>query len=803
MRRLWSETRFAWRALRGSPGVTIAAVLTLGVGIGANTALFSVMNAVILRPLPWKDPERLIGIWESNPKRGWPQFSTSGPNYLDWKEKNAGFDPLAAWRSLSFNLTGTSETERILGGAASADLLPMLGTQPFLGRNFLEAEDRKGSGAKVAILGNGLWQRQFGSDPEILGRAVTLNNEPYTVVGILPADFDWIGPVDAIVPLGPQLDDNRGNHVLSVFGRLRPGTDLSRAQTDMEGIARSLGAQYPASNDGWGIRTATFDDWIVGPEIRGTIFVLMGAVGLVLLIACVNTANLVLSRAADRRKEIALRLALGAGSGNLVSQLLAECLMISLAGGALGSVLALWGVDLLRALDPGGIPRLGEVSVDGRALLFTLAASIIAGLVSGLAPALQVLRPGLIDALREGSDRATAGRSRGRTRRALVVSELALSLILLIGAALLLESFWRLQAVSLGFRPDNLLTFQITLPDARYSQEGRKEDFYRQVLERILRLPEVESAAASSVLPFAGGGTSSEVRIEGRDAEPDGTAPSADWRRISPGYFRTLGIPLLQGRDIEERDVSGTPAIVVISESMARRYWPGADPVGRRLSAGGRKEQWWTVAGVVGDVREQRLDRDPRPTIYFPLYQAGMYTMLVAVRTRGAAAGVSPDLRAAVGAVDREVPVSALRSMEEMVYGSSAPRRFTLVVLCLFAALAIVLASVGLYAVMAYSVAQRTHEIGIRMALGALRRDVVTMIVKQGMGIVTLGAAVGLVGSVFLTRTIGSMLYGVSPMDPRTLAMVTLFLGAVALAACWVPARRATKVDPVIALKRN
>ncbi len=792
--------RYGARVLVRAPGFTLVALLTLALGIGANTAIFTVVNGVLLRPLPWEDADRLVGLWESNPGRGWPQFSTSGPNFLDWVEQNRSFERMAGWRFLSFNLTGSGEAERIGGGAASADLLAMLGGQPVLGRGFLPEEDRPGGGARVAIIGHGLWKRRFGSDPGILDKGLTANGETYTVVGVLPDGFEWIGPTDLIVPLGPTLDENRGNHVIQTIGRLRPGVSEAQAREDMEEIALRLERLYPDSNAGWGVAMSTFYDWIIGPDLRRALLVLSGAVAAVLLIACANVASLMLARASTRRREIAIRTALGASRLRIVRQLLVECLLLSLAGGALGLLLAMWGVEALRALGPDSVPRLDETSLDGRAVAFTLVLSLITSVIFGLAPSLQASRADQHESLKEGG-RGTPGVSgQQRLRGALVVIEVALSLVLLIGAGLLVRSFLRLQSVDPGFAAEGLLTMELNLPDSRYPAAPQKAAFYSQLIERVGGIPGVESAAAASILPFGPGNTAIEVQVEGRPPDAEGDAPSADWRMVTPEYFRTLRIPILKGRSIDLKDSAESELVIVISESMARRFWPDEDPIGRRIGPGSSDSRW-TIVGVAEDVKTSGLDLETRPLMYLSSYQSSWNPMALAVRASGDPSVVLAAVRTTVRDLDKDVPVSNVRSMEEMISASVGPRRFNMLLLAIFSGVALGLAAVGIYGVMAFAVTQRTHEIGIRVALGAQRGSVIKMVVGQGLRLTLVGVAAGMLAALGLTRTLSSLLFEVTTTDPLTFMGIPLVLTGVALLACWLPARRATRVDPMVALR--
>ena len=793
------DLRFSARTLARNPAFTIAAVLALALGIGANTAIFSVVNAVALRPFPWKDSGRLVRIWESAPQLGWPRFSTSIPNFIDWRAQNHVYEDIAAWRGAELNLTGLEEAQRVEGGAVTASFFTTLGVQPSRGRFFLPDEEKPGADARVAVISHGLWTRSFGADPKIVGRTLVLNGADSTVVGVLPESFQWVLPSDILVPLVLDPAANRSNHVLIVMGRLRPGVTLERADAEMNGIAARLAAQYPDSNKGWSTQQAQVARWIVNRDVRRALLVLTAAVGFVLLIACANVTNLLLARAAGRRREIAIRAALGAGRMRVVRQLLTESALVGLAGGGAGLLLALWGVDLLRSLNPQTIPRIDEVSVDLRVLAFTLGLSLLTSLVFGLAPALQSSRPDVADALKEGGRGAPTGSMRHRARSALVTAEVAFSLVLLVGAGLLLRSFWRLTRVDPGFAPAGVVTMKINLPESKYPSAGEIQTFYEALFARLRAHPGVAGVATVSIVPFGYGNTANEVVIEGRPDDPGGAKASADWRLVSPGYFRAMGIPLHEGRDFESRDGAG-PGVVVVSEAMARRYWPGADPIGKRMRPRGGKD-WMTVVGVAGDVAHRGLDEAPAPLLYFCAYSSNWNPMSLVVRTGSDPASVTTAARDAVHALDRDLPVSEVSTLESLRDASVAPQHFNTLLLALFAVLALTLASVGIYGVMAYAVSQRTHEIGIRMALGSPRRDVLRLIVAQAMRPTLAGIVLGLTAALAATRLMQSLLFGVSPRDPVTFLAVAAILVAVALAACLVPARRASRVDPMTALR--
>ena len=708
MNTLWQDLKYGIRMLLRSPMLSLAIIATLALGIGANTAIFSILNSVLLRPLPYAEPDRLVQIQESNPGRGWPEFAVSAPNFRDWTGRNRVFSAMAACRGRSLNLTGEGDPELIPGAACSADLLPLLGMSPVLGRNFLPEEDRPGGDTRVVLVTHGLWTGRFAADPGIVGRRLTLGGEPFTVVGVLPERFEWVGDAGLLTPLGAVTDDSRDNHVLSAFGRLKPGVTLEQAQADMVRVAADLEREYGDTNAGWGVLIRGLLDAAIGDTFQRAIWVLAGAVGFVLLIACANVTSLLLARAGARQREMAVRMALGAGRPRLVRMLLTEWTLLALVGGGAGLLLAGFGVDLVRALDPGTLPRLDEIRVDGSALAFTFALSLLASLVFGLAPALQVSRAGLHDALKEGTRGAGLRRTRGR--RLLVAAEVALSAVLLIGAALLGRSFARLTSVDPGFRTDGLLTLFVTLEGARYPSEVARTAFMQAVMERLESAPGIEAAGSTTILPLAGGNTAINVILPGRAATP-GEVPSADWRMVSPGYFRALGLPLRRGRPFNDGDRRDAPAVSIISESMARRFWPEVDAIGQRFRLGGSRTDF-EVVGVVADIRDLELEREPTAVLYIPYAQGGWAWNAIVVRAAGGdPMALVPTVRAAVREIDPDLPLANLRSAETIVERSLGERRFTMLVLAVFATLALLLASIGVYGVMAFSVTQRTHEI--------------------------------------------------------------------------------------------
>ena len=781
------------------PGFTAIAVLTLALGIGANTAIFSVVNAVLLRPLPFAEPDRLVMVYEKRLKLGRTRNPVSAPDFIDWRAQNTVFENMAAYTWWNANLTGGDEPERIMGAVASAGLFPTLGVEPALGRSFTPEEDQPNAN-RVVVLSHGLWQRRFGSDAGIIGKTLTLNGNSFTVVGVMPRGFHFPDKqIEMWAPLALNTSEagNRGSHYLHVVARLKPGMSLPQAQAEMETIASRLEQQYPV-NVGHSVNIFPLYEETVG-SIRPALLVLLGAVGFVLLIACANVANLLLVRGSARQKEIAIRTALGAGRFRIIRQLLTESVLLAIVGGGLGLLLAIWGTDLLVALSPPETPRVSEIGLDRAVLGFTLAVSLLTGMVFGLLPALQASKPDLNDSLKEGGRSQMASGSRSRIRSLLVVAEVASALVLLVGAGLLLKSFIRLREVNPGFNPENVLTMQLSLPQTKYKEEHQQAAFTQQVLQRIGTLPGVNAAGAVAGLPLSGNSASRYFAIEGRPERPAGEGLNTNFNAISPNYFRALGIPLLQGRDFSERDVLGTPEVVIINEAMARRFWPDEDPLGQRLRIS--DQPWRTIIGIVGSVKHSGLDVEPTPEMYYPLLQDPLPFMTLVVRTTGDPQSLAAAVQREVRMVDKDQPVFGIKTMEEVVAESVSSRRLTMLLLATFASLAVLLAAIGIYGVMSYTVAQRTHEIGIRMALGAQAGDVLRLIVGQGMILTAIGITVGLAASLALTRVLSSLLYGVSATDPLTFIAVSLLLAAVAFLAGYLPARKATRVDPMVALR--
>jgi putative ABC transport system permease protein len=808
METVLQDLRYAVRVLFKQPGFTALAVIALALGIGANSAIFSVVNAVLLRSLPYDEPERLVMIWGTRPQSD--RTSTSAADFIDYREQNQVFEQVAAFNAAGFTLTGTEEPEQIRGARVSADFFSVLRAQPIMGRAF-QAEDDKPGAARVVVLGQKLWQRRFNSDQNIVGNVVTLNGQSFTVIGIMPAEFQFTvpgffrTPAELWAPIALIKDNTtRGNQYLRVIARLKSGVGLERAQAEMTTIAGQLQQEYPNTNTGLGVRLISLHEQVVG-NIRPALLILLGTVGFVLLIACANVANLLLARAAARQKEIAIKMALGATRRRLARQLLTESMLLALIGGAFGILLALWSTDVLVSLSPANLPRVKEVGVDRYVLGFTLLISILTGALFGLVPALQSSKPDLNETLKEGSRGSSENLGRGSLRRLLVVFEIAAALVLLIGAGLMVKSFLRLSEVNAGFNPRNVLTMMLSLPRAKYKEPRSQAAFFQEALERIKSLPGVESVGAINDLPLGGDRDSNTFVIEGRAALPPGQQPLTEWRLVNPDYFKALSVPLVRGRAFSESDNRDAPPVVVINESFARRFFPDEDPIGKRvvlnLTISNPAPIPREVVGVVGDVRDLGLDAEAKPEIYAPYLQETVSYMALMIKANTDPAGLAAGVRGQVLAIDKDQPISATQGMEQIIKESVAGRQFNMMLFAIFAAVALLLAAVGIYGVMAYSVTQRTHEIGIRMALGANHKDVLRLIVGQGMTMAFVGVGLGLGVALALTRVMSSLLYEVSATDPATFAAISSLLAAVALLACYIPARRAMSVDPMVALR--
>jgi len=806
MQTLLRDIQYGIRSLLKRPGFTAIAVITLMLGIGANTAIFSVVNAVLLRPLPFSDPGRLTQLWEAKVSKGRDEIPASYPNFADWRDRNRVFEQVAAYSEWNFNLTGIGEPERIRSAIVSPEFFSVLGIKPLRGRVFLPGEDERGKDL-VVVIGESLWQRKFNSDPNIIGRSINLDDKSFTVAGVIARGVHaplLPGEIELWAPVSHGFGaTNRFGHYLSVIARLKPGATLEQAQADMTHISGQLETQYPESNKNLSVRVVSLNEQVVG-NFRISLLVMLGAVVFVLLIASANVANMLLARAAERQKEIAIRTALGAGRWRIVRQLVTESMLLSLTSGILGFFVAVWGIQLLIALSPPDLPRVKEVSVDLRVLAFTLAVSVLTGILFGLLPALQASRPQLNERLKSGGRSAMAGVSRQRVRGGLVVAEIALSLMLLVGAGLLIRSFLRLQAVSPGFNSENVLTMQLDLNGPNYKKGSQVIAFHDQLLERIKRLPGVQSASTRSFVPIASDASFAYLlfHIEGR--QPDAAEGSvAFYNAISPDYFQTMMIPLRKGRSFSERDVRGSQNVAIVNETLARRYFGNEDVLGKRITLEDHPKEadWMTVVGVVGDTKPRELHSEAVAELYMPFDQQPEPGMALMIRSANIDPGVATAVRSEVLALDKNQPVYSIRKLDSVLSESVATPRFRTLLLGVFAGVALILAAVGIYGVISYAVSQRTQEIGIRMALGAQAADVLKLVVKGGMTLALIGVGLGLVGAFALTRLMTTLLFGVKPTDGATFATVSVGLIVVALFACFIPARRATKVDPLVALR--
>ncbi len=806
-----NDFRLAVRRLLKAPAFSAIVVLTLALGIGANSAIFSVVEAVLLRPLAFREPERLVTVLHLYPSLDGLEAPVSVPGFRDYRDQMGIFDGVSVASGQGFNLTGMGEPQRVVASRVSAQFFSTLGVAPLIGRTLLP-EEHETSGAQVAILSHGLWQRLFGAEPSAIGRTLSLNGEPYEIVGVMPPEFrDFFnGDAELWIPIRfrPEQfgDGHRTNEWLNLTARLSPGVTVEQAQARARDFAAQLKQRHPDEYpENWSLVVEPLAERATG-RIRPVLLVLLGAVGMVLLIACANVANLLLARGASRSKEIAIRTALGAGRRQLVQQLLTESVLLALVGGALGLALAWLAVRGIGALNLANLPRADEIAIDPPVLLFTLVLSLATGVLFGLVPAIHVSRADLHGTLKEGGRSATADRSGRGVRSALVVAEMALALTLLAGAGLLIKSVARLSAVDTGFRPENLLTFHIALPQAKYSSDTTRAALFDRLAPAIAALPGVQGVGATSVLPFGGGWSTGSFTVEGHQVPEGQPSPWGDIRIVTPDYLRTLGAPQLRGRHLEARDAIGAPSVAVVDDEMVRRFWPQADPIGKRLAFGDADDsttEWITVVGVVGHTKHEALDAEARVQMYLPYAQAAQGGMSVIARTTGDPLAQVSSVRRAVQSVDADLPIARVEAMEALVERSVGQRRLAMILLGAFAGIALVLAAVGIYGVMAFSVAQRSHELGVRMALGAGRRRVLGLVVRQGMALAGAGVAVGVLGALGLTRLIGSQLYAVRATDPATLATVAVVLSATALLATLVPALRATRVDPVVALREE
>jgi putative ABC transport system permease protein len=796
------DLKFAIRMLARSPGFTLVAVLTLALGIGANTAIFSIVNAVLLRPLPFHDSSQLVLLRETY--KGVGNVSVSYPNFLDWRQQSQSFSAMAVVNNVAFNLSGVAQPENIGGYAVSPNFLALVGVRPLLGRDFLPAEEKPIT-APVTLLSYQLWQSHLGADPGVIGRSITLDGRSFSIVGILPPAFRLLDRTDVLVPIGvfaADLTDRGERGDTDVVGRLSPGVRLSQAAVEMNTITARLAAQYPQTNHGFGAHLESFREAFSG-DTRLAALVLFGAVVFVLLIACVNVANLFLVRGAARAREIALRQAFGASRGRLIRQMLTESFVLAFCGGVLGIFLGAWGISGLGHLLPADSVQTMGVRMDPSVLLFAAVIIILVAFAFGLIPALQATHPDLQATLKEGGRSATSTSAQHRLRAALAVAETALALVLLVGAGLMLKSLYHLIQVSPGFQPARVLYMEMDLRNDQYSKDPAILNFWQQVLDRVRVIPGVESAALGTGVPLTGNHRRSDITIEGLPTPGPGEFPHPDRHNVSAAYITTMGIPLLGGRNFSDADNETAPDVALINSTMARRFWTDADPIGKRFLWGhpGKDEKWITIVGVVADTKLYGLDNPARLEVYSPYRQLPSADMNLVVRSAMDPASLTSAIRATVAAIDKDQPIFDIHTMQQLVDDSISTRRLTLVLLGIFSALALILAAIGIYGVMAYSVALRTQEIGIRMALGAQQKDVLRLILGQGARIAFFGVAIGLGAAAALARLLSSLLFSVSASDPITFAAVSILLLAIALLACYVPARRALRVDPIIALR--
>ena len=780
------------------PAFTAVALIALALGIGANTAIFSLVNAVLLQPLPFAEPDRLVWVWGNF--SGGNRASVSPPDYLDYRKENTTFEEFAATFTmpLTLNLTGSGEPERLPASGVTGNYFQALGAKPLLGRTFSMENEKPGSD-EVVILSYGLWQNRFGGDPAILGKTVTLDGKQREIIGVMPQDFGFSRASGLWIPINFDVSPDmkvRKAHFMRPIGKLKDGVTIQQAQADLDVVAKRLEEQYPESNTGWGLRLVSLREQLVG-DTRSTLLILLGAVGFVLLIACANVANLLLVRAAARQKEIALRSALGAGRFRIVRQMLTESVLLALLGGALGTLLAIWGINLLVTISADSLPPTAQVGIDATVLGFTFLISVLTGVVFGLAPALRTMKLNLGESLKEGN-RTSEGVSRNRIRSVLVVAESAIAVMLLVGAGLLIRSLIQLQKTNPGFDASNVVTMQVQLPMAKYSTPDKASAFFSELENRIGGLPGVENVGLTTELPLTGQLNDMPFTVEGRPPVTIDQAFDADFRRVNQHYLRTMHIPLLRGRYFTEQEVRQSAQVLLVSERLVSQVFPNEDPIGKRIVTV-MSDKPWEIIGVVGDIRHRGLESEPFPAMYMPTHAVGRSN--VVIRTKVDPTSIVAAVRKEVQAIDPDQPVAEVRTMQQWLDSSVATPRYRTTLLGLLALLALVLAATGIYGVMSYSVAQRTHEIGVRMALGARQLDVLKLVVRQGMSLVLIGVALGLAGAVALTRVLSTLLFGVGARDPLTFVGVATVLSLVAFVACYLPARRATKVDPLVALR--
>jgi putative ABC transport system permease protein len=816
-----NDLRLAFRSLLHSPGFTLVGIITIALAIGANTAVFSLVNALLIRPLPYKAPQELVLLWQKFLAQGLEQIPVSAPEYLDYEKQTTSFESIAGFDYVNLNLTAGDMPERIQGAVVTPSLFPLLGIEPIRGRVFTNDEFGEGKDG-VVILSARLWQRRFNSDPNLLGKEIALNGRNFTVVGIMPAKFEFPVPlfgvqggifaerVDIWKPIAFSKSEleSRGSRSYGIIGRLKRGVSVAQAEAEIKTIHANWLAQFPDNytpETRFGASLYPFHDQVVG-GMRTGLFILLGAVAVVLLIACANLTTMLLARAGAREREFAVRVALGASRFHLLRQMLCESVLLAVIGGSAGALLAVWGLDLLRAIGTQTVPRIAEANLDLRVLVVTLVVSVVTGILFGLVPALASGNPELTEALKEGGRGSTTGLRRNRLRNALVVAEVAMALVLLVGAGLLMKSFARLQNVDPGFDPRNVLTMEVALPTAKYPRGKPVGDLFAEATRRIQALPGVEAVAFTSILPLSGTNSDSSFAIEGRNPFVEKVFPDEEIRAITPDYFRVLKAPLLQGRFFTDADTTEAPGVVIINQAMTRKWFPNVDPVGKRISFDDIRKpdaKWSTIVGVAGTIRHRGLKDEGKPEYYLPHAQRSYRAMILAVRSKQDPRSLTAAIRAEIRRMDPDLPAANVRTLEQVASDSIAPRRLSVVLLGVFATVALVLASVGIYGVMSFLVVQRTHEIGVRMALGAQRRDVLALMVGRAARLVLIGTAIGLLLAIISSRSLAALLYNVGAFDLPTFGLVTFILACVAMLASYIPAQRATRADPMIALGRG
>jgi putative ABC transport system permease protein len=803
------DIRYAVRKLSRTPGFTAIAAFTLALAIGATTAIFSVIDGVLLKPLPFRDPERVVRV--TNIRDGNRQPS-SVPDFLDIRSQSKSFSSLAAIDAQAMNLTGGSEPERVQAARVGATFWNLLGVTPALGRGFAPNEDTQAAGRTV-VLSDGLWKRRFGQDPRIVGKTIALDGNSYTVIGVAPARFSFPDRPEVWIPLVFSSDDvnpeGRGSHWMGIIGRLAPNVTVAQATSELATITRRLEQQYPESNTGMSGAVIPMQEYMVG-DVRPALYVMLGAVAFVLLIACANVANLLLVRAASRESEMAVRTALGAGAWRIVRQLVIESVLLALIGGVFGTLLALWGVDLLLAMAPNGLPRINEVSVNGSVLLFTAGVTAATGVLFGLFPALHAARANVSGVLKDGMRGSSGGVASRRARNTLVMAEMALAVVLLVGAGLLIRSFGKLLAVDPGFRAERVVTFAISAPDTKYREYAQRRELVSNLIERMKRVPGVQGAAIVTGLPLSNIMMRTSAHIVGTPQERPAERKGTDVAMVTPGYFTTMGIPLVAGRDFTDRDGSGAPVVSIVNQEFVKRYFPNENPIGKRIalgwdqdtaSTGGNMILGGEIVGVVANVKRRGLSQEVYPETYASYMQPTFSSFSVVVRSTADPSTVMAAIRAQVRELDRDLPLSELRQLKELVSASVSRPRFYTTILGVFASIALILAAVGIYGVISYAVSLRTRELGIRIALGATGRQVSGLVLQQGVALAIAGVLIGGAGAYWLTRLLSRLLFGVSATDPLTFAAVAALLTAIAAIASFVPARRAAKVDPLLAMR--